>query len=76
MNIISLLNKEERFPENDKAFCRLLISRGIGFMPLSASQNCENKIDYFVRISINRDEKDFKFLEDSFKELQNEYGFL
>ena len=72
----SLLNKEERFPENDKAFCRLLISRGIGFMPLSASQNCENKIDYFVRISINRDERDFKFLEDSFKELQNEYGFL
>jgi len=65
-----------RTPEIDKAFCRMMMSKGIGFMPLSATQSSPKKLNHFIRISINRNENDFKYLKESFESLQQEYGFL
>lgn len=66
--------KKETTPELDKAFCRMLISEKIGFMPMSATQNSINKLDYIVRISINRTERDFEIISKGLENIKNKFN--
>lgn len=62
--------KKEFSPELDKAFCRMILTQKIAFMPLSHNQNCKNKIDYLVRININTKDSEIKFLRHAFQNLK------
>jgi aspartate/methionine/tyrosine aminotransferase len=55
-------------PELNKAFCRMLIDKEkIGLIPLSEIQQENLKIDYLVRVTINRNELDFEIIYNSLK---------
>jgi aspartate/methionine/tyrosine aminotransferase len=51
--------------EVDKAFCRMMLKEGIGVVPLSAVQQWDVKMDYFVRICANRTFLDFEKVDEA-----------
>jgi len=61
---------EESTPELDKAFCRMLfLEKKIGLIPLSHLYFGGDVPDNLVRVAINRNDDDLKYLLDSLKRL-------
>jgi aspartate/methionine/tyrosine aminotransferase len=66
-------DKDIYTPELDKAFCRVLIRKyKIGLIPLSDVQASEGRIDFLIRVSLNRNEEDFKMVQKALEEM-NEF---
>ncbi len=60
---------EKTTPSLDKAFCRYLVkNHSIGFLPLSSFYLGEKYPDFIVRISMNRNKDEIKYMLDCMKE--------
>ena len=63
------LGSNKRINEVDKAFCRMLLSEGVGTFPMTACQNWDVKLDNFVRIAANRTFEDFEIVDSALSKI-------